>query len=169
MEAIIKQLTSKEAMNLIKQVESAFKSLPHLPAGIVEFLVKIAPWLAGIGGVFGVLGGLSALSAGLGLGMYTQFMRYAGYSSVYFLVSGIAELIMAGLLLMAFKYLKAKQLTGWVLIFWSSVVSLVMSLLGIVLVGGFAIGSIIGALIGFYILFEMKPSYKSGVKAETAE
>lgn len=161
MEAVISQLTSKEAMKLITQLENVFKTLPHLPQGIVEFLVKIAPWFALLGGVFGILGALSALSAGLGMTGYSAWMQLAGFSSIYFLVNGAFQLVAAALLLLSFKYLKERALTGWVLVFWEMVVSAGMMIALLVLSGGFGLSGFVGILIGFYILFELKSSYTS--------
>lgn len=168
MEQVVAQLTNKDAMKLIAQVENAFKSLPHLPKGIVDFLVMIAPWMAGLGGVLSVIAGLTSLSAGLGMGNYAAMMGYATFGSAYFLLNGVSQLLIAALLLMAFKYLQRRQLTGWVLAFWEMVVSTVTTIVLMVLAGGFSVISIVGILIGFYILFEMKPWYTVTGKAVNA-
>lgn len=159
MEAIITQLTSKEALKFIAQVENIFKSVPHLPKGIVEFLVKIAPWLALVGGVLSVIGGISSLSGGLGAEM--SWMRLAGYSSTFFLISGVFQLLAGGLLLLSFKYLKTQHLTGWVLLFWEMVISIVQSIALMALWGGLNVMSVLWILIWLYVLFEMKPKYKA--------
>jgi hypothetical protein len=49
------KLTDAKAMGFIDQVGDVFKGLPHLPASIIEILVKVAPWLALLGGVLGLL------------------------------------------------------------------------------------------------------------------
>lgn len=51
------KLTDSQAMGFIDQVGSVFSSLPHLPAGVVEFLVKIAPWMALLSAVLGFITG----------------------------------------------------------------------------------------------------------------
>lgn len=161
MSSPLNNLTNKQAQSLIKPLEKSFKSLPHLPRGIVDFIVGITPWLVLLGGVFSVLGAVSLLLSSFTTSTFMgQFMRYYQYSRSYFLVSSISELIMGGLLLLAFKPLQNRKIAGWMLLFWVNVVSLVHQ--GFTLFMGYhsILGFVISAVIGFYLLFELKPSYK---------
>ncbi|PIZ97017.1 MAG: hypothetical protein COX79_03875 [Candidatus Levybacteria bacterium CG_4_10_14_0_2_um_filter_36_16] len=58
------------------------------------------------------------------------------------------------LLLMAFPGTKARKMSGWNLLFWSEAVSAVSAVVSM------AFGGVVGAAIGFYILFQIKSHYK---------
>lgn len=151
----------KTSMNsLIPMVEGWFKQLPALPANIVDVLVKIAPWLALIFGILGVLGSLAAF------GVLTTFVNnpyakmwggpavmYGESRAVLWYVPVIGAFISSVMGILAFPGLKANKVGGWTLLFWSQVVSVVTSAIGI------SVGGVIGALIGFYILFQIKARY----------
>ena len=138
--------------SIVGVMEGFFKQLPALPAGAVDTLFKIAPWIAIIFGILGVLSGLA------GFGILTAFAPFAvaGGVSGYGLgfIAAIGLIVSSLLMLAAYPGLKAGKMNGWTLLFWSEVVSVVSSLIG------FNVGSVIGALIGFYLLFQIKPKYK---------
>lgn len=138
--------------DLIQNLENVFKGAPNLPANIREILVKIAPWIAIIFGVLGIFAGLGILGlspAGLigGVG-----------NGATLLISGVLTIVSSVLMVMAFPKLNRREYAGWRLLFWSEVVSFIGSLLS------FSVGSIIwgiiGAAIGFYLLFQIKSYYK---------
>lgn len=138
--------------SLIKPLEDVFKKFPPLPANARETLFKIAPWLALI---FGILGILAALG---GLGLLTAFAPLAvlggtrGYGIAY--VSAIGLAISSVMMLIAYPSLKAGKMAGWNLLFYSEIVNVVASVLSI------SIGSVITAVIAFYLLFQIKSKYK---------
>ncbi|MDP2632598.1 MAG: hypothetical protein Q8P25_02660, partial [Candidatus Curtissbacteria bacterium] len=113
---------------------------------------KITPWLALIFGILGVLTGLA------GFGILTAFVPFAvaggvggyGLGFVAAIGLGVSSLMM----LLAFPGLRAGKMGGWTMLFWSEIVNIVASLVG------FSLGSVIGAIIAFYILFQIKPRYK---------
>lgn len=138
--------------SIIDSAEDIFKKLPPLPENIIQFVVGVTPWFAII---FGILGALGALS---GFGLWSAYAPYAmygvahGYGLGFIAVVGLA--ISSVLLLAAFPGLRSKKVGGWNLLLASEVVSLASSVVGI------SIGGIIGTLIAFYILFQIKPKYK---------
>lgn len=137
---------------IVDAMEDFFKKAPHLPANVREVLVKIAPWIALVFGILGVLAGLGAVGV-------SPVAALGGIrNSALVLVSGILTIISSVLMLMAFPKLQKHQYGGWRLLFWSEVVSVIASLLGITAAS--ILGAVIGALIGFYILFEIKSYYK---------
>lgn len=133
-------------------MESWFKPLPKLPANIVDFLVMIAPWLSLIFGIMGVLGALAAFGVWNAVGPYAMYWG-AGRAGLWQVVI-IGGLISSVLSILAFPGLRDRKLQGWTLIFWSQIVSVAAAVFGM------NIGGIIGAAIGFYILFQVKPRYK---------
>ena len=138
--------------SLVKSLEDVFRKLPPLPANIVDVLVGITPWIALIFGILGVLGALA------GLGILTVFAPLAvvsgdrGFGLGYISTIGLG--LSSLLMLAAFPGVKARKASGWQLLFWSEVVNVVASLVGL------SVGSIIGAIIAFYLLFQIKPRYK---------
>lgn len=158
---MLDKLTGKEAVGLVKSFEGVFKGLPHLPKGVVDFLVSIAPWLVGLGGVMSLFSGISSLFlTGRRSELWMYMDRYAGVNSTYFTVVAVFALVVGALYLMAFKPLKDMKITGWMYLFWGNILGIAQGLAGIVFGFGGIIGTVIGAAIGFYFLFEVKPRYK---------
>ncbi len=135
--------------SLITWLEGINASLPALPTGLREFLVKVAPYLA----ILGILLGIPAILAVLGFGSY--FATYgglamSGFFSWYwiFLVIGIVLNILAvpGL----FKRAK----TGWTFMFYSVAVGAIGSLLM-----GNVVTALISIAIELYLLMQVRPYY----------
>jgi len=77
----------------------------------------------------------------------------AGFTMWYW--AGIAVLVLQlGLEIAALPGLFARKMMGWTLLFYSQIVSFVYSM-----VSGSYISAIIGALIGLYILFQIREKY----------
>lgn len=138
----------------IKMMEKWFAKLPALPANIKEVLVKIAPWLALVFGILGVLGSLAATGVVTAL---SPFMILGGGLGVATggIVGALLALIGSVLMLLAFPGLRDRKMTGWKWSFYSESVSVVSLLVALNLVG-----AVIGALVGFYLLFQIKSYYK---------
>jgi hypothetical protein len=140
-----------------------FAKFPHIPEGGRKWLAKIAPWLALI---FGILGAIALLTGGalatLGIGASVAMAAPHMLSSLVSLLFSAISII---LMLMAFPGLKAMKKTGWNLIFYSQVVSIVGGVLSVVLGSGMSglTGLVIGAIIGFWLLFEIRSLYTSVV------
>lgn len=121
------------------------------------------PWLAGFGGIIGVLGGISLMLNGLGITNTYWWGVLAGFSPTYMVVSGFLEIIGGIILLLAFNPLKARQRTGWILLFWSMVVGLAGSAVTMVFMPtdlvSEVLGLAIGLVIGFYLYFQIESSY----------
>lgn len=143
-----------DTTKLEAQLEPFFtKQLPSLPSNVKEVLVKIAPYLAILGVVFAI----PAVFALLGLGaLASPFVMMQGmHAYTGFTISIIFVLIEVVLEIMAIPGLFARSKKAWKLMFYVSLVSIVSNLLS------FNLGSlIIGTLISFYILFQVKPLYK---------
>lgn len=138
---------------VVGYMEDAYAKLPSLPVGAKEFVVTITPWLSVIFGLLLVLASLSAFGV---LAVFSPFATYAkgaGFAGALLLVAvlGIAQGV---LMMVAFPPLRRKAMKGWTLLFWSEVVGLVGSVLSISVTG------VIGALIAFYFLFQIKSYYR---------
>jgi hypothetical protein len=134
-----------------------------LPKGLVNFFVSVAPWLAGIGGVLAIFSGLGLLGSWLGWGA-SWWMQLSGLSPIYFLLTGVLQILGGIVLLLAFNPLKMRLVTGWILLFVNMGISLLQSLVALVFAysaSGSLLGTVLGLAIGLYLLFEMRGAYKS--------
>ncbi len=141
---------------VIKTLEKFFAKAPHMPKNVREILVKITPWFAIIFGILGVLGGLYELGA-LITNNYFPF-QFGERDATYYVTGFLAFLWWIGpsvLLIAAYPGLKAGKAKGWNLLFWSETTNVIISVVGLQLVS-----ALIGGLIGFYLLFEIKSYYK---------
>lgn len=147
--------TSKE-QGLLEMLEQFFSNAPALPKNAKETLVKITPILALIFGILGVLGGIGGLGI---LTIASPFMMFGGVegASVYGggFIAALLWLVSSIILLAAFPGTTARKQNGWNMLFWSEVVSIAGSLVSLSFISG-----IIGGLIGFYLLFQIKSFYK---------
>ena|SRR3989344_1057927 len=145
-------MAEKSAKQIDKVLEDFFKQLPPLPANAVSAIFKITPWLALIFGILGVLGAISAFSL---FSVLTPFAMMGGANNWGLgIVASIGWLVSSIMMLLAFPGLKAGKMGGWNLLFWSELVNIVTSIIGI------SIGSVIGAAIALYLLYQIKPKYK---------
>lgn len=84
-----------------------------------------------------------------------RLMGVYGQMNIFLIVAMIVLAVTTTLSFMAFPKLQKNQKSGWDLLFWAELVSIVGAVLG-----GFAIGQILGALIGLYLLFEIRTYFK---------
>lgn len=135
------------------KMEDWFMKLPELPKSATDVLVRITPWIALIFGVLGVLGSLAGLGILTALSPFVMMGNGIGGTATS-LLTALLSLVSSALLLAAFPGTKAHKLQGWNMLFWSEVVSTLSSVLLISLTG------VIGAFIGFYLLYQIKRYYK---------
>lgn len=150
-----KQTTITDALKTLEvEIEKIVlsKSIPGLPDNVKELIVKLSPWFAVISmimlaPIILAAFGLSAIAlpfSDLG-GMHYGF----GYT-----IGLIFSFGMIVLQLMAIPGLFKRQEKAWRLMFYSSVLSLVQQLFSFNLGG-----MVIGAIISFYFLFQVKSKY----------
>jgi hypothetical protein len=150
------KLTNKEAMDFIAKVGEPFKTLPHLPKGLVEFFVKAAPWLAAIGAVLNLIGGVVI---GL-IGTLGSLFTLNPIVIIATVALGVIALASSILLFSAFKPLSDREMKGWVFLFWVEMLNIASAIISLVAYGtNGIIGTIIGTLVGLYFLYEMKPFF----------
>jgi len=132
------------------------KKAPALPQGIKEIIVKIAPYLNIIALIFTI----PAILVLLGLGSIATVLAPVGgaqsVASVPTMWVGIILLVPVVVLeAMAVPGLFSRKAVAWRYVFWAQVITIVSNLVQFNIVGG-----IIGAIISFYILFQVKSLYK---------
>lgn len=128
------------------------KKAPQLPEGVRNFIVMIAPWFV----LISVILSIPALLALLGISSFVMptygMMGYAvGPMWTVSMVLLAATVVLEAL---ALPGLFKKSKSGWNLIFYSILVSLLSNLVTLNL-----LGFLIGGLISFYILFQIKSYY----------
>lgn len=147
---------------VVKPLEDIYKKAPALPAGGREFLVKIAPWLALIGGALSVfVGGMGILGAGL-LALPYAAVPQTGALTMWTWIAVIFLLVQGVILLLAFPGLKKRLLKGWNLLFLAEVLWIVSDVVKVVFTMNVLslVWTVVIAAIAFYLLFQVKPSYK---------
>lgn len=154
-------MTQSNPTQTLSQLESMLdeyfgKKAPALPQNAKDILVKIAPYLA----ILSVVLAVPAIFFVLGLGslttMLAPFGGAQGMMSTPMIWFGTLLLIPAIVLEgMAIPGLFSKTKMGWKYMYWSQLVSIVSTLVQFNIVG-----ALISAVIGFYLLFQVKEMYK---------
>lgn len=153
-----KETTTPDFKTMFGQLESTLdlyfaKKAPPMPENIKEALVNYGPYITAVMMFFAlpVILGLLGLGALLSPFMLLGGVRYGlGFSFGTLLV--LAMIVLQGLALPA---LFKKQKLGWTYMYYVALIQLVQNLLS------FELGSlIIGGVISFYILFQIKSYYK---------
>lgn len=152
-----------EVKGLVNQLEALLdeymvKKAPFvLPIGIKEFIVKVSPYLVIIFAIltlpiiFAAIG-LSAFLAPFAM-MGSAWGGYYGwgFSAIISLATAVAALIVE---VMAVPGLFKRTKGAWRLVFYATIISLIGSVLAFNIIGG-----IIGAIISWYVLFQVKDMY----------
>lgn len=148
-------------MGFLNQLEATLdeyfgKKAPQLPQNIKELLVKIAPYLV----IIGVVLTLPALLVLFGLGGAATMLSPVGgadsMAAVPTMWIGIILLVPVIILeALAIPGLFARKTVAWKYLFWAQLISVLASLLQLNI-----FGAILGAVVGFYILFQIKSFYK---------
>lgn len=132
------------------------KKAPALPQNIKEILVKIAPYLVIIGLIFTIPAILILLGLGSAVTVLAPVGGAQSVASVPTMWVGILLLVPVVILeAIAVPGLFSRKIGAWRYVFWAQLITIVSNLVRFDIVGG-----IIGAIIGFYILFQVKSLYK---------
>lgn len=126
---------------------------PALPENIKEFIVKYGPWATLVLLILAAvpLLGLIGLGSALSPIAYMSGIQYG----MGFQITLAFTLVIIILEAIAIPKLLKRQKSGWNLVFYASILSSISSLLSRDI-----FGLIIGTLISFYILFQVRSYYK---------
>lgn len=145
-------------MNQLEQLLNEWFGVkaPQLPESWKKFIVTVSPWLAIIGVVFGAFGIFSLLSATSSLMALGGAYAYAalGYSSPMFWLGMAFMVVMVVFEALAIPGLRKREYHGWRWMYYASLLSLVQ---GLVMMN--FVSAIIGAIISFYVLFQVRSHY----------
>lgn len=156
MQKYLDRLNDKQSQEFADKIGDMFKSLPKLPQGLVEFFVKVTPYLALLGAVLSLLS-----SPVLGLLTVLTLITLNPLIVITTLISAVLALVVAVLLFMAYGPLKARQPKGWMLLFWITIIDAIQAVLGLIYSPSGVIGSLVFLAISFYVLYQMRPWYKT--------
>jgi hypothetical protein len=136
-----------------------YENAPHIPEKGRKVITDIAPWITL---VFGILGAFGIVTGGLAIVVATVF---TGGLALMFILGNLLPMLCAAvsvvLMLLSFPGLKAMQKMGWNYAFYSEVVSIVGGVLGLLSGNiGSLFGAAISAIIGFWLLFEVRSYYR---------
>ncbi len=139
---------------LIEQLDLYFgQKAPKLPDGVKEVIVKISPWIIIIGSIFLIIAVLQVLALTTGFGFFS--LAAIGSGNMMNMVISLAISIVGGIIqLIALPGLFKRTPNSWKLLFYAQCVSLINPIISLNI-----IGFVIGALIGFYILFQCRPLF----------
>lgn len=134
------------------------------PVNVREWIVKYGPWITLVLGLVLLPGLLAVFTISSYVAtVYTAYVA-ASVGPMYY----VAMLMLAVQIVVMFAsispLLKRKRI-GWQLLFYSSTLSLVYSIFNTFSYGYFSfgtlIGGLIGAAIGYYVIFQIRSYYKS--------
>lgn len=146
----------------------------QIPKAAKDWIVRYGPWITLVAGILLVLFVIPGIMAALALAGYSAAYgsMYGAYGVAVGSVVGpmfyIALVVLAVQLIIMFvsvPMLLKRQRNGWLLVFYSSVVSLLYTVFNTFSYGYFSFGSLIGGLIGavvsMYVIFQIRSYYKS--------
>ncbi|MEK7070618.1 MAG: chromate transporter [Patescibacteria group bacterium] len=152
-------MANKDLTNSLSKLEDTLneyfvKKAPfQLPDGVKDFIVSFGPWIT----LIVLITTLPIILVALGLSaVLTPFALLAGPSTAAGWGLGTI-LILAVIVLEAFALpgLFKRKKSGWNLIFYASLVSVISSVVSLNL-----LGAVINAVIGWYFLFQIRSHYK---------
>lgn len=155
----IEQLNSKKAHAFISKLERAFDKLPEFPDGLIDFIVRLIPFLA----ILGLIA--SGLQVFMSIRLLFQVLGRPALSpgelfSLYLVLRIALQLLGAYILYRAVRPLLNRQLLGWILLFWNEIINAGNFLLELIFgSGGSGFSLFASIIIALYILFEIKPRY----------
>jgi hypothetical protein len=121
----------------------------QIPPNGKEWIVKFGPWIT----VVLLILTLPVLLVALGIGTILIPFGGVGYAAGFGFVT-ILVIIEIGLMIAALPGLFARKMSGWTLLFYSQLVSIVASVLS----GSVVMGLLVG-LISLYVLFQIRALY----------
>ena len=119
----------------------------QIPEDVKEWIVKYSPWISLVLLVLALPGLL--LAFGFGAALIPFGLAPAGFAYIWLFV--LADIV---LLIMALPALFARKMSGWKLLFYARIVSIVSSLLS-----GAIVAAVVGGVISLYVLFQIRSKF----------
>jgi hypothetical protein len=159
---------------LEQPLDDAFKKLPQLPEESRRGLVAALPWLALVGAVFACFSAAHQYNVATTVNDAFSVFGYVSTAVGYVIINWIGLLLLlaeAVLFLVAFPTLRVYKESGWRLLFWAMLISIFYGVIMNVFNGTIDLAqlivSLLGAAIGLYFLFQVRPYFSVAVKAKS--
>jgi hypothetical protein len=123
----------------------------QIPDAGREWIVKFGPWIT----LVLLILTLPILLVALGIGAVYMPFGGVGYAAGFGVMT-LVVLVELGLMIAALPGLFARKMSGWQLLFYSQLVSIIYNVLTGSIVGGLLFG-----LIALYILFQVRTLYRA--------
>lgn len=142
-----------------------YKAPWQFPAGLTDFIVRAAPWISLVIAIILVPFVLTAISGALFVSSIVATYGFPNAAQPTFMLWVSLAVLIAQIVIMfvSVPKLLKRQRSGWLLVFYADLISLVYGIFSSFAYGYFAIGSIIWALIsaaiGMYVLFQVRRFY----------
>lgn len=135
-----------------------------LPKGLTDWLAKYAPWIILVIGVLLVFVAAQLWNAmSLATAILSAYSAYTGASMmlVWFWPAFIALVLQIVIMFISVPMLLKYQRSGWLLVFYANLISVIYAVLNSILYTDFGslIMTVIAAIIGFYVLFQLRHYY----------
>lgn len=155
-------MTTKQSSGPLHQLDQLFEEYlvnkaPALPQNIKEAIVKFGPWVTLVMLILSIPAVLALFGVGAMMAPYAKMGGYGmgmAYGSMY-MASMVILTVSLVIEAFAIPELFKRSIKGWRLMYYASLIGFVSNL-----AGGNIVGAVIGGLIGFYILFQIKQLYK---------
>lgn len=143
------------------------KKVPALPNGVKKFVVEYIPYLSLFGGLMSFLSAYWLWQWAHAVNYLTTYYGIPATTtsrmSIWVWVSVGVSIVQGILYLRAYSPLKDRKKAGWNLLFYASILYVAYAFVGIFIsnYGGFStfVGSLIGAAISLYFLFQIREKY----------
>lgn len=146
----------------------------QIPKAGREWIVKVSPWLALVGGILSLWAAWAFWQAGHYVNRLADWANSLSVAygapvtsthlGLMWYVALVVLVVQAVFMLLAFPALRDHKKRGWNLLFYSSLVALVLGVVELFVSGygfGSLIGSLIGTAIGMFLLFQVRSYYKA--------
>lgn len=144
------------------ELDKIFQKVPHLPKKAIEILVKIAPILILVSGLFLITGGLRSIFGANDF--YRIFNAWKGVPAIYFYITGLLQILAGVVSLSIYNPIKNKDLQGWYGLLCLNIIQVTMSLIAVIFVKNGLFDLLFSLFISLYVLYEIKPEFGTAIK-----
>ncbi|WP_298208782.1 hypothetical protein [Ferrimicrobium sp.] len=159
---------NRDVNSLTDKIESKFvdlsSDLPHLPTEFVAWLARWAWLIVAIVGVLYLFDALGFVTLANDFG-YAGFFGDASFTSTLYLAAALTA-VYGVWYLVAVPGLREHRRRGWQLLFYASLVQVVMVVVVVVLTGLGNIWSLLEVVVLWYLLFQIRPAFVASNEPE---
>ena len=149
----------EQKLLLEKELEPIFlEKFPPFPEEVKEFLVKYGPYLMLVGAILGISALLTAYGVLGSVSVYGIGLEAYGGAAIQLWMGMALTAVILILYILAFNPLRARKRQGWNYLYYALLLNLFSSLIQLHI-----FGVIFGAVIGFWVLFQIRDKYSSGI------